>query len=82
MAEPRKQGETPAPASAVDAVASAPAPSNAAKTKVAVDWPTNQFVVEGLPVITREGTQVTAEQYKQAEEAAKRSGVQIHEVNG
>lgn len=81
MAE-RKQGDqTPATVqSASDAVASAPPPSDSAKTKMATVWPSDRFVVEGLPVVTREGVPVTAEQKKTLEDAAKKSGVTLREV--
>lgn len=85
MAEPRKQGDqTPAVSAdrtADAAVSEAPAPSNAGKKRVAVAWPSDRFVVEGLPVIDRKGVAVTAEQHKKLEEAAKKSGVQLREVN-
>jgi hypothetical protein len=86
MAEQRKQGDqTPsvvAESTAASAVSAAPEPSSGAKTKLAVQWPTNQFVVEGVPVVTRDGVAVTAEQRKKVEEAAKKSGVRIREVKG
>lgn len=84
MAEPRKQGDpTPAPVvrSATDAVEAAPEPSKSAQKKVAVVWPSNKFVVEGLPVVDNKGVPVTAEQYKTLETAAKKCGVTLREVN-
>lgn len=85
MPEQRKQGDqTPPPPvenTTTEVVAKAPEPSSGAKKKVAVAWPSNQLVVEGLPVVTNEGTPVTAEQHKQLEEAAKRSGITLREVN-
>lgn len=85
MAEQRKQGDqTPVPtadSTVQKVVAEAPAPSSNARTKVATMWPRDRFVVEGLPVVTREGVPVTAEQMKTLQEAAKKSGVKLREVN-
>lgn len=85
MAEQRKQGDQTPPATVETTTAArldaAPAPSSGAKKKVAVAWPTDRFVVEGLPVVDRSGVSVTAEQYKTLEDAAKRSGVKLREVN-
>lgn len=81
MAEPRKPGDQAVPQSASEAVAKAPEPSGSARTKVATMWPSDKFVVEGLPVVTREGVPVTAEQLKTLQNAAKRSGVKLREVN-
>lgn len=79
MAEQRKQD----PALATATTAESPGPSaGTTKKKVAVAWPSDQFVVEGLPVVNRTGVAVTAEQYKTLEEAAKKSGVKLREVNG
>lgn len=85
MAEQRKQGDqtpvAPVVKTAEVAAAEAPEPSSGARKKLAVAWPSNRFVVEGLPVLDRNGTPVTAEQQKQYEEAAKKSGVTLREVN-
>lgn len=85
MAEQRKQGDQ-TPVASVEktadvAATQAPEPSSGARKKLAVAWPSNSFVVEGLPVLTREGTPVTAEQQKKYEEVAKKSGVTLREVN-
>lgn len=85
MTGPRKQGDqTPPPPvenTTTEAVAKAPEPSSGARKKVAVAWPTNRFVVEGLPVIDNKGVSVTADQQKTLEEVAKKSGVTLREVN-
>lgn len=67
MTEPRKQESV--------------AKTTSTKKKVAVVWPSDGFVVEGLPEVTREGVAVTDEQHQQLEKAAKQSGVKLREVN-
>jgi hypothetical protein len=75
------QDPTPvAPTSADEAVAAAPDPSDKGSKKVVrVMYPTDRFVVEDVPVITTEGTPLTAEQFKKASEAAAASGVKLVE---
>lgn len=51
-------------------------PKSGGKT-VHVVWPNNEFVVEGLPLITREGTVVAAADVKKAQEMADLCGVQL-----
>jgi hypothetical protein len=85
MAE-RKQGaqdpEVRLPTSADEAKAAAPEPdekSRAQKKIYAVQAPTNEFVIEGLPVITTEGTPLTADQAEQVKKIAPANGVVIVE---
>lgn len=74
--------KTPPPQTAADAVAKAPEPSDKGGKVVRCASPTHKFVVEGLPVVTQEGTRVTAEQFKTLSEAAEkqRPAVRLVEV--
>jgi ribosomal protein L24 len=71
------------PQSAPEVIERAPEPTDKGGKVVRVMSPTHQFVVEGLPVVTREGTRVTVEQFKKIEEAANKQvpKVRIAEVN-
>jgi hypothetical protein len=79
---PTKEGAqdtTPvAPSSADEAIAAAPEPSaKGSKKVVRVMYPTDRFVVEDVPVITAEGTELTSEQVKKAEVEAEKNGVKL-----
>jgi hypothetical protein len=83
----RKQGDqTPqpkAPSPTVAAVENAPEPSSKGGKVIRTGFPHGSFVIEGLPVITREGVRVTAEQFEKVQEAAakQKPPVRIVEVN-
>lgn len=51
-------------------------PKPAGKT-VRVVWPNNEFVVEGLPLMNREGTTVAAADVKKAQDMADLCGVEL-----
>lgn len=51
-------------------------PKSGGKT-VCVVWPNNEFVVEGLPLMTREGTVLAASDVKKAQEMANLCGVEL-----
>jgi hypothetical protein len=59
---------------------STPDESKNASVKVATVFPYGTFTVEGIPVITREGTMLTKTQYAQAQKAAEASGLTLREV--
>lgn len=61
-------------------VRKAPGPSDKAKKSYRVLYPDDQFIMEGLPVITSTGTPLTDEQWKKVEPTAQASGVRIVEV--
>lgn len=57
-----------------------PDESRNASVKVSTVWPYGSFTVEGVPVITREGTMLTRTQFAQAQKAAEASGISLREV--
>ena len=67
-----------------EAVAATPAPSaKSGKGKVIkVMHPIDRFVIEDLPVITADGTELTAEQVKIAAVKAKENGVKLLDADG
>lgn len=73
----------PAPSTGANPTPETPAESKNASFLVSSIWPNTEFIVEGVPVITAEGTKLTKSQLKTAEEAAGPSGVSLHveEVN-
>jgi hypothetical protein len=54
-----------------------PEESKDAKHRVKTVWPDGTFVVEGVPVITADGTRLTKSQLDKAEKAAVESGVKL-----
>jgi hypothetical protein len=66
--------------STADLVRNAPEPSDKAKKSFRVLYPDDQFVMEGMPVVTTAGTPLTDEQAKKMLPVAEASGVQIVEV--
>lgn len=64
------------------------ATASASKTKsgkgkvVRVMYPGDRFIIEDLPVITTEGTELSAEEVKKAAAAAKASGVKLVDEDG
>lgn len=62
-------------------VRNAPEPSDKAKKSYRVLYPTDRFLMEGLPVITSSGTPLTDEQVKKLLPVAEASGVRIAEVS-
>lgn len=58
-----------------DELPQTPDESKDAKHKVSTVWPNASFTVEGVPVITADGTKLTNTQLKTAEKAAEASGV-------
>jgi hypothetical protein len=60
-----------------DELPQTPEESKDAKHKVSTVWPDSSFTVEGVPVITADGTKLTKTQLKTAEEAAEASGVSL-----
>ena len=83
----RKQGDqTPQPKAAdptAAAVEKAPDPTTKGGKVIRTGFPHGSFVIEGLPVITRDGVRVTAEQLEKVQEAAakQKPPVRIVEVN-
>lgn len=76
--------QTPAPkvvTTAEELKENAPEPSSKASKKYRVKYPNNTFVVEGMPVVTREGVALTGEQAKKVLEMAKLCKVSVVEVN-
>jgi hypothetical protein len=63
-------------ASAAEMPKTSEPPKSGGKT-VRVVWPNNEFVVEGLPLLTREGTTVAASDVKKAQEMADLCGVDL-----
>jgi hypothetical protein len=57
-----------------------PDESKNASILVKCAWPHGTFTVEGVPVITAQGTHLTKTQFNQAEKAAEASGVTLVEV--
>ena len=55
----------------------APEPSEEGGQNVQVMFPTDEFIIEGVPVITSGGTSLTSDQLDTAKEAAKASGVRL-----
>ena len=66
--------------SADDIARRAPEPSDKAKKSYRVMYPTDRFIMEGMPVVTSAGTPLTDEQAKKLLPVAEASGVQIVEV--
>lgn len=63
-----------------DLVRTAPEPSDKAKKSYRCLYPTDRFVMEGMPVVTASGTPLTDEQFKKLSPVAEASGVRIVEV--
>ena len=61
-------------------IRNAPKPSDKASKVYRVLYPINNFVMEGMPVVTSAGTPLTDEQAKKLLPAAEASGVAIAEV--
>lgn len=61
-------------------VRNAPEPSENADKIYRVKYPDDRFVMEGMPVITQEGTSLTNTQAEEILPAAEASGVKIVEV--
>lgn len=84
MPEVTKQGDqTPepkAPSPTVAAVENAPDSTNKGGKVVRTGFPHGSFVVEGLPVVTREGTRLTADQLKKVQEAADKQSPKVRIV--
>lgn len=59
----------------------APEPQKTGGKLVRTKFPIDKFVVEGIPVMTRSGVRMSAEDFKKATEAAKKSGVTLVEVS-
>lgn len=68
------------PGSTDELIAQAPSPSDKAKKAYKVVYPTSNFVMEGMPVISDAGTPLTDEQAKKLLPVAEASGVKIVEV--
>lgn len=86
MPEAKQGDQTPqpkAPSPTVAAVESAPDSPDRGGKVVRTMSPTHRFVVEGLPVVTRDGTRVSADDFKKLQEAADKQvpKVRIVEVN-
>lgn len=64
-----------------DLVRKAPAPTTKGGKIYKVMYPTDRFVMAGMPVVDTAGVRLTAEQAKEILPAAEASGVQIVEVN-
>jgi hypothetical protein len=60
-----------------DELPQTPEESKDAKLRVSTVWPDSSFTVEGVPVITADGTRLTKTQYDKAEKAAEESGVSL-----
>lgn len=59
----------------------APEPNSKASKKYRVKYPNTNFIVEGMPVVTKDGVALTAEQAKKVIEMAKLCNVSVVEVN-
>ena len=68
------------PGSTDELIAQAPDPSDKAKKAYKVVYPTCNFLMEGMPVVTDAGTPLTDEQAKKILPVAEASGVKIVEV--
>lgn len=66
--------------SADELIAQAPGPSDKAKKAYKSVYPNDNFIMEGMPVVTSAGTPLTDEQYKKIAPVAEASGVKIVEV--
>lgn len=74
--------EVTTPVDSVDAlVESAPDPVDKGGKIYAVQYPTDRFVMEGMPVMDTTGVRLSAEQAKTLLPAAEASGVTIVEVS-
>jgi hypothetical protein len=69
-----------APTTTTDSPPASPASSGT--TTVKTRWPVGNFVVEDLPVITADGTSLTADQYEQAKKMATLCEVHLDVVEG
>jgi hypothetical protein len=67
--------------SAAELISNAPAPSDKAGKVYRVLYPTDHFVMEGMPVVTSGGTPLTDAQAKQLLPVAEASGVKIEQVS-
>jgi hypothetical protein len=54
-----------------------PAPAESGKVKARTVWPSGDFVVEDVPVITRLGVELSSEQADKVEKLAKDCGVRV-----
>lgn len=68
------------PGSTDELIVQAPEPSDEAKKAYKVAYPTSNFIMEGMPVITDTGTPLTDEQAEKMLPVAEASGVKIVEV--
>jgi len=55
-----------------------PNESRGASIVVKCSWPHSKFTVEGVPVVTSEGTRLTKPQLEEVQKAALASGVSLH----
>lgn len=69
--------ETEATEGAETAKREAPEASDSGDKTVQVLFPNDEFVIEGVPVITSGGTALTSDQVETATKAAKASGVRL-----
>jgi hypothetical protein len=69
--------ETKTTEGAETAKSDAPEPSEEGGQNVQVMFPTDEFIIEGVPVITSGGTALSADQVDTVKEAAKASGVRL-----
>lgn len=67
--------------SVAELVRNAPEPSENASAVYQVLYPTDQFVMEGMPVVTTAGTPLTDEQAEKLLPVAEASGVKIVKVD-
>lgn len=64
-----------------DIIRKAPKPSSKARKSYRCMYPTDQFIMAEMPVITTKGTPLTDEQFKAVAPVAEASGVRIVEVS-
>jgi hypothetical protein len=80
--DPTAVTPTPAPSAPVAKASDAGPGVGAGKTVVSTVWPNGDFVIEDLPTITREGTEVDNAQLDAVKEMAKLCDVRLHVRGG
>jgi hypothetical protein len=77
--DPAEVAPTPTPSAPA---AKASGSETGSKTVVSTVWPNGDFVIEDLPTITREGTEVDSSQLAQVKELADLCGVKLQVSGG
>jgi hypothetical protein len=55
-----------------------PASKGTGTVKVRTSWPQGDFIIEDVPTITRDGVELTSDQFATVEKMAKMCGVTLH----